>query len=256
MRSSGISLLALVLLVAGCKSLPVATPLPEGDARPEAWLASLAAASDARRSLRGVARVALSSPAGESRSKQILVVARPARLRVEVQGLLGQLVAVLVSDGTRFALFREGRVEEGEIRPALLYEVAGLPLRPEEAVEALLGVPSLGEAARRGPAATLSNGLLRVDLLDAAGAASRRLEFDAAARLRRLEVHAPDGSLVFQASYDDHRPAGGTSFPHEITLEFPSAAARAKVSFQWVELNPELPPGIFALDLAGSGGRG
>jgi len=254
-RSAPARLLALTVLVAGCRSLPVATPLPEGDARPDACLAALVAAGAARESLRGVARVALSGPAGESRSKQILVVARPARLRVEVQGLLGQLVAVLVSDGARFALFRagDGTVEEGEIRPALLYEVAGLPLRPEEAVDALLGVPALREPTRRGPAAALSNGFVRVDLLDAAGGPTRRLECDAEAQLRRLEVRAPDGSLAWQASYDDHRPVGGTSFPHEIELDFPADEARAKVTFQWLELNPELPPDIFALDFAGSG---
>jgi hypothetical protein len=227
----------------------VATPLPLDDARPEACLAALVAAGEARESLRGVARVALSGPAGESRSKQILVLARPARLRVEVQGLLGQLVAVLVSDGARFALFRagEGTLEEGEIRPALLYEVAGLPLRPDEAVDALLGVPALGAPTRRGPAAALSNGFVRLDLLDAAGGPTRRLECDAETQLRRLEVLAPDGTLAWQASYGDHRPVGGTRFPHEIELDFPAAGARAKVTFQWLELNPELPPGIFAL---------
>jgi hypothetical protein len=227
----------------------VATPLPVGDARPEACMAGLVAAGAARASLRGVARVALSGPAGESRSKQILVVARPARLRVEVQGLLGQLVAVLVSDGERFSLFRagEGTVEEGEIRPAILYEVAGLPLRPEEAVDALLAAPGLGEHARRGPAAALSNGFVRVELLDVLGGRAGGVECDDESRLRRLEAHAPDGSLVFEASYGDHRPVGGTSFPHQIELDFPAAGAHAKVTFQWLELNPELPPGIFTL---------
>jgi hypothetical protein len=226
----------------------VATPLPLGDPRPAALLASFAEESATRQGLRGVARVALSSRAGESRSRQILVLARPASLRVEVQGLLNQLVAILVSDGARYALFRadDGSLEEGEIHPALLYEVAGLPLRPEQAVEALLGAPELGDPELRGPAAQLSNGFVRVDLLD------RRLEFDAAAHLRRLEVHAPDGSLVWQAVYDDYRPVAGASFPHAIALEFPAAEARAKITFQWVELNPELPPGIFALERAAS----
>lgn len=260
MRSGGAPLLAVALLVASCRSLPVATPLPANDARPDALLAALAAANDARKSLRGVARVAIDGPAGESRSKQILVVARPALLRVEVQGLLDQLVAVLVSDGARFELFRarEGSIEQGEIRPGLLFEVAGLPLRPDEAVDVLLGVPAPGLHTRRGPAASLSNGLVQVDLLDEGGGPLRRLEFDAGAQLRHLEVRAPDGSLAWEARYDDYRAVGDTTFPFAIALEFPEVEARAEISFQWVELNPELPPGIFALDLAGAaiGGRG
>jgi hypothetical protein len=176
----------------------------------------------------------------------VLVAERPARLRVEVHGFLNQLVAVLASDGHSFALYRPGApgLERGPVHASLLEEVTGLPLRPEEAVAVLLGAPTLG-AARPGRAEALSDGTLRVEL---AGDEARRVTFDEAWNLRRLEVW--EGGRVLHVRYDDYRPVGGVPFAHAIELEFSEPEARAEVSFQEVELNPELPPGTFTLRLA------
>jgi hypothetical protein len=243
---------AALLALAGCRSVPSAVPLPPGDQRPDAFLASLADREQGRQALRGVARVALEGPAGNARSKQILVVERPARLRVEVQGpFFNQLVAVLVSDGARFELFRaqDRSVERGVMDPALLYRVSGIPLRPADAVEMLLGVPPIGGALMPGSAMALSNGLVRIDLLDEGRILVRRVEFDSAAQLRRVEVRTVDGELAWEARYDDYRSVGGALFAHDIALEFPLTGSRAKISFQHVELNPELSPEVFVLGL-------
>jgi hypothetical protein len=243
------ALAALLLFVSGCQSLPTATSLPPHDSRPAALLRGLAARGAERHSLRGVAKVALEGPGGASRSRQILVVERPSRLRVEVQGFLSQLVAVLVSDGERFELFRaqDGSIEQGDVQPGILYQVAGIPLRPEAVVEVLLGAPELGGQALPGPAALLSDGDVRIDLVEEAGVGLRRLQFDPEANLRRLEVRTDDGELAWRVSFEDYRPVGGLSFAHDIVLEFPLAEARAEVTFQQVELNPELPPEVFAI---------
>jgi hypothetical protein len=247
----------LVLATAGCQSLPTATPLALDDTRASTLLAGLSSRNAERRALRGIARVSLDGPGGSSRSRQVLVAERPEKLRVEVHGFLNQVVAVLVSDGHRFELLRSGErePERGVIRPELLYEVAGLPLLPEEVVSVLLGVPSVGTDALPGPAWALSDGGVRLDLRGDPEA--RRLEFDPDGNLRRLEVHAPSGQLLFVVRYDDYRPltdapdpdpqTRSAPFAHDIALDFPQAKARARVSFQQVELNPELPPGIFAL---------
>jgi hypothetical protein len=249
---------ALALSTLACTSVPRAVPLPPGDTRPTALLAELAARGDARQALRAVAKVALEGPSGSARSRQILVAARPARLRVEVQGLLGQLSAVLVSDGERFELFRAGdrSVERGVVHPALLFEVAGIPLAPAEAVGVLLGAPELGGPAHAGGAALRADGELEVELLDPGGAPLGRAAFDAAANLRRLELRAGEGRPAWSARWDEYRPVGDALFAHALAVEFPAAGARAEVSFQHVELNPVLPPGIFALGLAPDGERG
>ena len=243
------ALVALLLFVSGCQSLPTATSLPPDDLRPAALLRGLAARAAERHSLRGVAKVALEGPGGASRSRQILVVERPARLRVEVQGFLNQLVAVLVSDGERFELFRaqDGSVEQGDVHPSILYQVAGIPLPPAALVGVLLGAPDLGARPLPGPAALLSNGDVRVDLVEEAGVGLRRLHFDPEGNLRRLEVLTDEGELAWRVSFEDYRRVEGGAFAHDIVLEFPLAEAHAEVRFQHVELNPELPPEAFGL---------
>jgi hypothetical protein len=252
------ALVALLLLVVGCQSLPTATPLPPGDLRPQAYLRDLAARGAERRALRGVAKVALEGPGGASRSRQILVLERPARMRVEVQGFLNQLVAVLVSDGERFELFRaeDRSVEQGDVHPGILYQVAGIPLRPEAVVEVLLGAPDLGPRALPGPAALLSDGDVRVDLVEEGGVGLRRLRFDAEANLRQLDVLTDDGQLAWRVRFEDYRRVGELSFAHDVALDFPLAEARAEVSFQQVELNPELPPDVFGLRPVAAGDPG
>jgi len=243
------ALFAVLLFVSGCQSLPTATPLPPDDTRPAALLRGLAARVAERHSLRGVAKVALEGPGGASRSRQILVVERPARLRVEVQGFLNQLVAVLVSDGERFELFRaqDRSVEQGDVHPGILYQVAGIPLRPEAVVDVLLGAPDLGGRPLPGPAALLSDGGVEIDLVEEHGVGLRRLHFDSDAQLRKLEVRTEEGELAWSVGFEDYRVVGGVSFAHDIVLEFPLAEARAEVTFQQVELNPTLSPEVFAL---------
>ena len=43
---------------------------------------------------------------------------------------------------------------------------------------------------------------------------------------------------------------------HDVALDFPLAEARAEVSFQQVELNPQLPPDVFGLRPVAAGDPG
>jgi hypothetical protein len=115
----------------------------------------------------------------------------------------------------------------------------------------LLGAPDLGPHLLPGPAALLSDGDVRVDLVEEAGVGLRRLQFDPEANLRQLEVLTDTGELAWRARFEDYRLVGGVFFAHDIVLEFPLAEAHAEVTFQQVELNPELPPEVFGLRPAG-----
>jgi len=122
--------LALALACATARE-PAPTPLPASDPRPAALLGSVTHDAATRRSLRGVARLAIDGPAGAGRAKQILVLERPARLRVEVLGLLDQTLAVLVTDGARYRLVRsqDRSVDQGPVYDALLVQVTAKPLQ-------------------------------------------------------------------------------------------------------------------------------
>lgn len=251
-----------VSLLAACRTVSPALPdLAPEDPRPAAFLAGLALRAAERTSLRAEARVSIEGQRRASFAKQLLLLERPARLRLEIVGLLGQRVAVLATDGSRYDLYRAERpaLESGEVHAGILWEVVGLALTPEEAVQLALGVPLLpseGTPAAES-AAGLPDGGLRVVLRARAADEPRRtLEFDGAGQLARYAVHAPDGALVFEARYGDYRDVAGGAFPFAIAVELPATGTHAELQFQWVELNPTLSDDLFRLELRRGGARG
>jgi hypothetical protein len=248
---------AAALALAACSGLrgPQPVPLADTDVRPAALLEGLARAADARRTLRAVARLAVEGPAGGGRAKQILLVERPARLRVEILGLLDQRVAVLATDGERYRLYRaeDGSLTGGPVHDALLWEVAGLAVTPAQAVRLLLGAPAPPADARLAGGAQRADGTVRLDLRAPGARETTRLEFDAAGRLTGWARLDAGGEPLQEARFADYRPAGDALFPFEVELVDHGTGAAARVRYQSIELNPELAPELFELRLGGAG---
>ena len=252
MKRAALALAAALLLQTGCRTLPPgAVRLGDDDPRPGLLLASWTARAEGLHSLRGTARVSLDGTRGGSFARQMLALERPARFRVEVLGLLNQRVAVLATDGAQYDLYRSesGAVQSGEIRPSVLWEVAGVPLTPEAAVEVLLGAPRIespgGEITG---AVEIEDGRLRFEIRGR-GPYRSALEFDARNLLSRYQVVGPEGARL-QVRYDDYREVAGIRFAHRVELDFPISAVHAEIHFRQVELNPSLPEGVFRLEKA------
>jgi hypothetical protein len=250
------ALLALCLL-AGCRGVPPLRPLTPDDPRPGALLEAWARQAGERRALRGTGRLAVDADGAAAggrdlhfRSRQMLVLARPARLRVEVRNLLGITAAVLATDGERYDFFQaENRsLESGPVHDALLWQVARLALTPEEAVELILGAPRLAAALSPTAAFDAGGGRVRIELSDAAGSVRRLVDFDAAGRLRWLQERRSSGAVGWEADFDDYAPVDGAPLAHRLTIQLRGGRTRALLSLTGVELNPELSPDIFRLD--------
>jgi hypothetical protein len=249
-KRAALALAAALLLQTSCRTLPPGVVrLGADDPRPRLLLADWTARAERLHSLRGSARVSLAGARGGSFAHQLLALERPARFRVEVLGLLNQRVAVLATDGEQYDLYRSetGAVETGEIRPSVLWEVAGVPLTPEAAVEVLLGAPRMGS-----PGAEITGAVETEDAglrFEIRGRDPYRslLEFDARSLLSRCEVVGPEGTLL-EVRYDDYREVAGIRFAHRIELDFPISAVHVEIHFRDVELNPTLPEGIFRLE--------
>jgi hypothetical protein len=240
--------------LAGCRTLaPPPVPLAPDDPRPGALLAALDARAASLSALRGLARLSVDGPRGSLRSRQVVIAARPALLRVEVLGFLSQTQALLVTDGEQYELFdaRERRVERDAVRPGLLREVAGIDLAPEEAVAVLLGTPELAELSIDGAAQV--GDAVRVRLAGGDGRPRRELDFDAAGDLRRLAALDGAGELVWEAVYTDLRLAGAARLAHAIELGFPQSEVEARLELSQVETNPALAPASFRLELPSAG---
>jgi hypothetical protein len=248
---------AVVLALGGLAAAACQTPTPPGvllardDPRPAALLAALSSQREARQAIRASARVSMSGQRGGSFARQLLLVERPARLRVEVMGLVGQRVMVLATDGERYDLYRSetGDIERGEIHPGILHEVAGVPLTPEQAVILLLGAPdAMLPAAPADEAHAFADGALRLAWRTPAGL-HHVLVLDAHHRVRHYGLRSQRGRDLLRVEYDDYRPLDGVPFAHRVDFDFPEADARAEVSFRSVELNPVLPDELFRLAL-------
>jgi hypothetical protein len=185
--------------------------------------------------------VATEGPGGSGFSKQLLLVERPARLRVEVIGLLDQRVLVLATDGERYELYRaeSADLESGEVHPGVLDEVAGLPLTPDAAAALLLAAP-LAPASPPDAARGDASGALSLSWPD------QTLDFDAQGRLVALVFH-PGARDVLRAQWSEWREVAGGAFPHRLELDLYQPEARWQLDYREVELNPRIPPELFRL---------
>jgi hypothetical protein len=238
-----LALLALLAL-AGCRTLPAEErALAPDDPRPALRLAALRQLASERRSLRATARSRSEGPQGGGFSNQLLLVQRPASLRVEVIGLLQQRVLVLATDGARYELYRaEGQQrEEGLVHPGVLEEVAGLPVTPEAAVGLLLAAPLLPDAPPDGAGEDGQGGVVL-------HWPEETIAFDAEGRLASL-AYRPDRRDVLFARWSEWRDTPAGAFPHRLDLDLPEAEARLSLEYRQVELDPELAPELFRLGL-------
>jgi hypothetical protein len=210
-------------------------------------LASLRELAETRHALRATARASSEGPDGAGAFDQLLLVERPASLRVEViGGVLQQRVLVLATDGARYELYRaEGPVtEEGAVHAGVLEEVVGLPLTPEAAVRLLLATPLAPDT----PAESVQQdaaGALRLSWPD------QTLEFDSEGRLAALAFHPGEhgARAVLYAHWSDWRALDSAAFPYRLELELPEVKTRWKLEYREVEVDPALDPALFRLGL-------
>ncbi len=221
------------------------------DPRPRQLLDDWVERARERQGMRGLARLAVDQERGsiQLRAKQLVVLERPSSLRVEVLGLLNQSLAVVATDGAVFQVYRaeDQSYDAGEVDDQLLWNEAGIDLRPEEAVSVLLGVPISDPLPAPAHAVRDRDGQIRIDLADARDIVVERVTFDPAGRLHAFEVLDDSGAVRWAAQFGDYRDVGGSPFAHSIGLDVRSGMTRAEISFRNVELNPDLPRELFRL---------
>lgn len=277
-------LLTLLWLGSACATLAPREPLALDDPQVARALAALEANAAQRQSLRAVVKIAIDGPRGSARAKQVLLVKRPASLRIEVFGVMNQIVSLLVTDGENFSAYDAGRqtLERGAVHEGLLRQTTGVDLTPHEVVQLLLAEPVFPSASLRiVSAARLRGGGLELVVEDAALAAARdaigdftqaagasalratqrRFEFDAAFRLVRTSVIAADGVPLWEAVFSDFPMSAAEAktlrtsvtvvpeaeFPRRMELRMLQDGIRVELQFSELELNRKLDENLFKL---------
>ncbi|RIK96924.1 MAG: hypothetical protein DCC71_22090, partial [Proteobacteria bacterium] len=96
-------------------------------------------------------------------------------------------------------------------------------------------------------AALGDDGGVRASLAPGADLSREVFDFDPGGRLVRWALAGADGEPLLEARYGEHRPLGADSFAYDVELLDHATQARARVGWLEVELNPALPPELFAL---------
>ncbi len=213
------------------------------DLRITAWIDAVHERGASRQGLRAHGSLKLDSPNGSGRVREVVLVERPSRLRLESLNLLGQTQALLVTDGHAFAYFDGHELERGNVSTDLLRERIGIDLSPDETVAVLLAAPTLdGEIER-----VMGRGAEReVRLGDSI------VRFNGAGELLGIDVMDAEEGLRWRANYRDWNDVPGGRFPTRVELYFPATGVIAQLELKEIELNPTLQPSLFRLGPVGA----
>ncbi len=231
----------MALLLTNCVPAPK-LPLPEMNE--QALLQRLQINASAFNSLRGMARIRTEDPNGSASARQVLLLAKPGRLRAEVLGPFGQPLLLLAArdDVLRVSLPREQRFLQGTATPERIARFTRAALTAEQLVRlALYDVPLI---AYRDSALTQHEQSYRL-LLNGDDSRRQQLDFDASGRLVKA-IYFRDETALLTVAYDrfDENQSG---FPQRVSVTMPVQEASFSLAYSDVELNPQLSADHFIL---------
>lgn len=233
-------------LLAACAPLParlVGTAVaPEiGDALLADWRAK----TSEIQTLQGLARVQARTAQGSLNASQVIVAARPDRLRAETLSPFGSSLLVLAADGERLGVSLPANAVfySGAASAENLGRFLRIPLRLEDLVDILLYRAPLSGYLERQTLALESGGWL-VQL----ATADRRqeLRFDEQRRLTELRYYNTAEKLFLEIVYGGFGASG--ALPQQIAIALPELETRASLDFEDVTYNGKPRAELFRLE--------
>ncbi len=199
------------------------------------------------------------------RGTVLMLAQRPDRVRFDAMTQFGP-AATLTSDGESFALMdlRENRFFVGPSCAENIALLLGVPMEAEDIGRVLFGEAPEIEAVDR--SVVCEGGAYRVTLRAADGTTQelvyeiRSSDADSAPeaqrlRLRETVVRDAQQATRLRIRWDDHRfvvdprsttsPQEGLALPYRVQVELPADGVDTLVRFERIEINVELPDGVF-----------
>ncbi|MGH7789736.1 MAG: LolA family protein, partial [Candidatus Binatia bacterium] len=211
---------------------------------PGAIAAALARQRTAVHSVRALAKLTYSAPEDSGSARQILIAARPDRLRMEVLSPFGALFVLTAANGTLAAWERSSStVYRGRATADNLARYAQVDLPVATAVDLLLGTPPI--AIDGTAVVSEDDGLTK--LWQEHQALVQVAWFNGALEPLRYEEQTEDGRVALRVTFDAYTNVGGRRVPSRLRVELPEAERRVEIALSETEINPELPPAVFVL---------
>jgi outer membrane lipoprotein-sorting protein len=243
MRPSSLVLAAILAALSGCSWLTRQLPpeiFPDERRAAEDLVQSLARRNSELESLRAIAGVNYSSPEGKQSFREVVLVRRPDRLRLETLYPLGVLLIVTATADEMVGFHtREGVFYRGKSSRENLYRYTQIPLSVGEFTSVLMGLPPVapkGAWKNEGPS------IVR----DLGGGWKDAITFHASELLPiRWQRFNPEGAVELSAQFAEFANTPAGPFPLKIILEAPTQKRRLEITYQEPEINVDLAPALF-----------
>lgn len=237
----------LIACAAGCATQrpPAPPPAAEGPIPDAAALLDAVAVRRERlHSLRAMARCAFRSPAESHRARQLILAARPDRLRLEIFSPLGTVFVLAASQGALTAYApSEGIAYRGAASGANLARYANVDLPVPTAVDLVLGTPPIPDDGLT--VVSRDDGYTK--LWQMTGDDVRVAWFGAHLDPVRYEERAADGQVLVRATFADFADVDGVRLPRQLSIELPPSQRRIDIELREPEVNPALADTLFVL---------
>ena len=193
-------------------------------------------------SVPGLARVAVKAPMTSINGLQVVIAAKPDKLRAETLSPLGMPLVSLTADAGQLGvlLIAQNLYYTGVASPENLEQFAHIPLNVPDLVSLLLYQPALNEAWKK-EAFSLKDGgwlLVRHGTLQ-----RQELVFDQDRKLVEVS-YFENNDLLVKAAYAKFFTQDAL-YPTLLSLEIPAKYATVSLDFSEVVTNGQLQPGVF-----------
>lgn len=202
-------------------------------------------------SLKGMANVKIVTEGKDVNVKEVLVVKRPSKIRVETIGLFGNPLFILALDGPDLSInrpaenvFYRGNISSGRIKlPFPLNEFGS-----EELADILTGSVS-----------PIKYGSIAIDFSDDGNSYLLILVSPDGLnkqmitttikdlRLKKSETIDNEKGMALSVTFDDYQVIGDIPFPKEIVIKFVNRPDSMQINYEDIELNTDLPDELFIL---------
>ncbi len=237
-----------VIYLAGCASgrhdLKVRESFPKADE----ILKGLESARERVCSLKGLANVKVVAGGNGASVKEVMVVKRPGKMRLETIGLFGSPILIMATDGWMLTMHMPA--ENRFSRKELSSESVPFPfnlLAAGEIADIFLGsTPVVQYSSNNIEYPDNGNYLLTLGSSD--GLKKQVISLEAGTfRLLRSEIKDGERGIAVSINYSDYQDVSGISFPKEIKVESSLNPASLLIRYEDIELNPEIGDELFEL---------
>lgn len=199
---------------------------------------------------RALADMEYRGPKDRGHVKEIVVVERPDRLRIEMMSPFG-VALQLTSDGKSLRAYHRGQrtFYSGDATAPNLSRFTHLDLAIRDIADLLVGVPP-NRPRRRRAEMEFENAtkLWRVrSVLAEGGAQMLWFEQDRLLAVRSEEVDS-EGAALYRTSYGDYRPVRGVLVPFDVRFEVPNQQTSVELRYSTIQVNEPLSEAIFRFD--------